>query len=192
MGDNNINVNNKKINLEAKMKYILLVMSCAVLVISATTTYRYIEKTEELVADYQDSQKLSLETTIALTNQYNELLDEYERLKQGLKDKVKVVYEPYTITGYSACDPSQGTTDLVRTGFCLSEERVKHLPIIAVDPKVIPLYSIVEIKDIGVYIALDTGGLIKGNRIDILFDTKEEAMAFGVSENYARIIDNKS
>ena len=49
---------------------------------------------------------------------------------------------------------------------------------IATDPKVIPAGSRVII-DGHEYIAEDTGGGIKGNRIDIAFDTHDEAMAFG-------------
>ncbi len=67
--------------------------------------------------------------------------------------------------------------------------RVKNLPIIAVDPDIIPLYSIVEIENLEAFIALDTGGLIKGNRIDILFNSKREAMEFGKQELKVRIIN---
>lgn len=51
------------------------------------------------------------------------------------------------------------------------------LPIIATDPKVIPLGSIVEING-QKYISDDTGGAIKGNRIDILVATKDTSKAF--------------
>jgi len=37
----------------------------------------------------------------------------------------------------------------------------------------------VEIENLRAFIALDTGGLIKGNRINILFDSKNEAINFG-------------
>lgn len=66
--------------------------------------------------------------------------------------------------------------------------RVKNLPIVAVDPDIIPLYSIVEIENLGAFIALDTGGLIKGNRIDILFNSKREAMEFGKQTIKVRVI----
>lgn len=51
--------------------------------------------------------------------------------------------------------------------------------VIAVDPSVIPLGSTVEIPGKGVYIAGDTGGAIKGNKIDIHFSTVSEAFAWG-------------
>ena len=97
-------------------------------------------------------------------------------------------WEEFTITGYSANDPQQGTNNIVATTFNLDYVRVKNLPIVATDPEIIPLYSIIEIKDIGAYISLDVGGAIKGNRIDILFDSKEEAIDFGIQEKEVRII----
>lgn len=50
---------------------------------------------------------------------------------------------------------------------------------IAVDPSVIPYGSIVVI-DNKEYEAMDCGGAIKGNRIDIYFNSHEEALEFGV------------
>ncbi len=44
------------------------------------------------------------------------------------------------------------------------------MKMIAVDPKVIPLGSKVWVEGYGEAIAGDTGGAIKGNRIDILLD----------------------
>ncbi|WP_332238052.1 3D domain-containing protein [Sporolactobacillus sp. KGMB 08714] len=51
--------------------------------------------------------------------------------------------------------------------------------VIAVDPSVIPLGSRVVIPGYGTYIAADTGGSIRGNRIDVHFPTKAAALAFG-------------
>ncbi len=48
---------------------------------------------------------------------------------------------------------------------------------IAVDPKVIPLGTKVYIEGIGYRVARDTGGAIKGNKIDVLVNTKSEAYA---------------
>ena len=52
---------------------------------------------------------------------------------------------------------------------------------IAVDPSVIPYGTEVKIND-HIYIAQDTGGAIKGNRIDIYHDDHESACAFAVQE----------
>lgn len=56
---------------------------------------------------------------------------------------------------------------------------------IAVDPKVIPYGSKVTING-HTYIAEDCGGAVKGNRVDILFATHKEALAFGIQ--YADVV----
>lgn len=113
---------------------------------------------------------------------YNKLQEKYDKLKY---QQVKDGWETYEITGYSANDLLQGTTDITVTGF----QTDCGLPIIAVDPLIIPLYSIVAIKGLGAFIALDTGGLITGNRIDILFQAKEEALEFGVRQKEVKILN---
>ena len=50
---------------------------------------------------------------------------------------------------------------------------------IAVDPRIIPYGSRVFIPSIGWRIAEDTGGDIKGNRIDIFMSSEEKAIQFG-------------
>ena len=85
-------------------------------------------------------------------------------------------------TAYSPFDPGAGTHtargNVVRRG------------IIAVDPRFIPLGTRVYIPGYGEAIADDTGGAIKGNRIDIAFDTYDEAMRFGRQHIEIYILDN--
>jgi 3D (Asp-Asp-Asp) domain-containing protein len=50
---------------------------------------------------------------------------------------------------------------------------------IAVDPKVIPLGSRMWVEGYGYGIAEDTGGSIKGNRIDVFMNTKDECLNWG-------------
>jgi len=52
--------------------------------------------------------------------------------------------------------------------------------IIAVDPRVIPLWTKVYVDGYGFAVAGDTGSAIKGNRIDVCYDTVEEALRWGV------------
>ena len=52
---------------------------------------------------------------------------------------------------------------------------------IAVDTSVIPFGSVVLIDGIQ-YVAEDTGGAIQGNRIDIYFDSHDEALQFGIQK----------
>ncbi|PGB03470.1 3D domain-containing protein [Bacillus toyonensis] len=55
-----------------------------------------------------------------------------------------------------------------------------NMKLIAVDPSVIPLGSKVWVEGYGVAIAGDTGGAIKGNKIDVLMPDK------GISSNWGR------
>ena len=89
----------------------------------------------------------------------------------------------FIATGYSANDPEQGTNNITATG------REIKKGMIAVDPRIIPLGAEVEIKDMGIFTAEDTGGWIKGNRIDIYFETKEQARQFGRKVIWLRILD---
>lgn len=51
--------------------------------------------------------------------------------------------------------------------------------VIAVDPSVIPLGTRVYVDGYGYAVAADTGGVIKGNKIDLCFDTRAESLQFG-------------
>ena len=87
-------------------------------------------------------------------------------------------------TAYS-CDGRPGIT---ATG------TIVHLGTVAVDPRVIPLGSKLFItSDDGKYVygyctAEDTGGLIKGNRVDLYYNTTEECFQFGARRVTVRIL----
>jgi len=52
--------------------------------------------------------------------------------------------------------------------------------VVAVDPKVIPLGTKLYIPGYGTAIAGDTGGAIKGNKIDLGFSSKQAALNYGI------------
>lgn len=52
--------------------------------------------------------------------------------------------------------------------------------IIATDPKVIPMGTRLYVEGYGMGIAADQGNAIKGNRIDLFFDTRQEALNWGM------------
>lgn len=51
--------------------------------------------------------------------------------------------------------------------------------IVAVDPKVIPLGTHMFIKGYGYAVAADTGGAIKGRRVDLFFESNSDAVKWG-------------
>jgi 3D (Asp-Asp-Asp) domain-containing protein len=54
---------------------------------------------------------------------------------------------------------------------------------VAVDPKVIPYGTSIEIDGFGVRVAEDTGGAIKGKKLDIFVETTAEAFQLGRIHN---------
>lgn len=87
-----------------------------------------------------------------------------------------------SFTNYVAlCDT--GCTGITATGVDVRGSiYYQGMRVIAVDPSVIPLHSIVQFELNGQKvkaIAIDTGGAIKGHKIDLLVSSVSEARAFG-------------
>lgn len=80
-----------------------------------------------------------------------------------------------------------GCSGISATGINLRSN--PNLKLIAVDPKVIPLGSKVWVEGYGYAIAGDTGGSIKGNKIDILFQTKSQAYSWGRKKVRIKILN---
>lgn len=84
----------------------------------------------------------------------------------------EVIATAYTHTGYntaSGTKPKYGT--------------------VAVDPRVIPLGSRMYVEGYGYATALDTGGAIKGNRIDVFLDSYKECDRWGVRRVKIYLLD---
>lgn len=81
-------------------------------------------------------------------------------------------------TAYSVAQAgSGGMTGVTATGIDLRANPNKR--VIAVDPSVIPLGTTVWVEGYGVAIAGDTGGAIRGNKIDVHVPTVAEAIQWG-------------
>lgn len=61
--------------------------------------------------------------------------------------------------------------------------------VIAVDPRVIPLHTEVYVEGYGFAVAEDTGGAIKGDKIDIYLETREACRSWGVRKVKIYILD---
>lgn len=96
----------------------------------------------------------------------------------------------FTSTAYvSYCDT--GCTGVTATGKNVAKDiSYNGMRIIAVDPSVIPLYSIVQLNIDGkleTAIALDTGGAIKGKKIDYLIGVNNTDLAFKYGKKSIKI-----
>lgn len=94
---------------------------------------------------------------------------------------------------YTAYCP-EGCTGVTATGEDVSNSiYVDGMRVIAVDPRVIPLYSIVEVStpyETFKAIALDTGGAIKGHKVDILVANESQARKLGRHTVYIKVLRN--
>ncbi len=101
---------------------------------------------------------------------------EAEQARLAEERKKKGVYMGrFRISHYCPCVACNGSSSLTATGSRLSPWYTA-----AVDPTVIPLGSTFRIDGYGIFKAQDTGGAIKGNRIDICVSSHSEAMRLGV------------
>ena len=105
----------------------------------------------------------------------------YEAEKQYIEDV-------FTITAYCKenyphiCN--DGESIYTSTGTVATSGRT-----IAVDPNYIPYGTQVEIEGVGVRVAEDCGGAIKGeNRIDLLVETHQEALEWGIQTRKVKIL----
>jgi 3D (Asp-Asp-Asp) domain-containing protein len=84
---------------------------------------------------------------------------------------------------------SSRTLTMIATGYSASENRrwggktatgrPARFGVVAVDPRFIKLGTRVYVEGYGIAIAADTGGAIKGRRIDLCFNSRAEAMRVG-------------
>lgn len=64
--------------------------------------------------------------------------------------------------------------------------------VVAVDPNVIPLGTRLYVEGYGLAIAGDTGGAIKGQKIDLFFDTKSECTQFGRRQRKVYVLKDQT
>jgi 3D (Asp-Asp-Asp) domain-containing protein len=140
-------------------------------------------KDEELKANEKviSSQKTEMNKMVSKINSLEDELSKYDSLRQ--LDIVATAYTAFCNTGCTGVT-AKGTN--VANTVYKSGYRV-----VAVDPKVIPLGSLVYVESedrsfIG--IADDTGGDIKGRRMDVLVRNKSIAYNFGKQDAKVTVI----
>lgn len=88
----------------------------------------------------------------------------------------------FTITAYCPCEKCCGA---YANGYTATGEKATQGVTIAADPDVLPMGTEIEL-DGHTYTVQDTGGAIAGNRLDLYFDSHEDALQWGVREKIVR------
>jgi 3D (Asp-Asp-Asp) domain-containing protein len=88
----------------------------------------------------------------------------------------------------TAYDPGPGSCGKYANGRTCNGKRAGY-GVIAVDPKVIPLGAKLFVPGYGYGIAADVGGAIKGNHVDLGFNSRPGASAWGKKWVTLRIVD---
>ena len=90
-----------------------------------------------------------------------------------------------TATAYTAyCPGCSGTT-----AYGIDLRSNPNQKVIAVDPRIIPLGTKVWVEGYGEAIAGDTGGAIKGHKIDVFIPSYDNAMAWGVKKVKIKVLN---
>jgi 3D (Asp-Asp-Asp) domain-containing protein len=89
--------------------------------------------------------------------------------------------------------------DFHATAYCLKGRTASGINtrpgVIAADPRVLPLGTVVHLRSgryTGTYTVMDTGGLIKGRRVDVYVPTYREALEFGRRQVKIKVIGRNS
>lgn len=88
----------------------------------------------------------------------------------------------FTVTAYCPCEKCCGA---YASGYTATGAKATQGVTIAADPDVLPMGTEIEL-DGHTYTVQDTGGAIAGNRLDLYFDSHEDALQWGVREKTVR------
>lgn len=153
------------------MKRVLLVSLVTTLALTACTTET---TTEEVLHTSMPTVEIMETTTV--TEPVVEETTEPTIVEETTEEVTTTYLGEFLLTAYCPCESccGQWADGITATGTTAVAGKT-----IAVDPTVIP-YGTEVIINGNTYLAEDCGGAIKGNRIDIYFDTHGEALEFGV------------
>lgn len=199
-----LRLNNKILNLEEENEKIIGKLGEKI-----NDFNKAVKKNSELDQEIKEKDEIIKEKEQELKNKEQELEKKNSEIKRLKIAETKISGEGATsgnrtrsstgkvfsalATHYSAFCPT-GCTGVTATGVDVSNSiYYKGKRVVAVDPNVIPLNSLVRVTgngyDFEAY-AIDTGGDIKGSgRIDILVNSTEEAYKFGKKNVKVEIIN---
>ena len=134
------------------------------------------EETTTVIKEFLDGKVVATNTKVELTKKPVDILfkvgtEGHSAVSRGSYTRGKVV--EVVATAYMANEGRLNPGSKTATG------RRAEYGIVAVDPRVIPLHSILFVEGYGLAIAADTGGAIKGNRIDVCVSSRSEMANWG-------------
>ncbi|MGI2328037.1 3D domain-containing protein [Planococcus sp. YIM B11945] len=174
------------------MKKLLIVMSFALILFFGTSLESSAASSTYTVKSGDTLYKISKTTKVSVTNlkSWNGLKSSTIHPKQKLKltkpaAKKKTpsrstgdtVAKEITVSSTAYTASCKGCSGITRTGLNLKKN--PNLKVIAVDPKVIKLGTKVHVQGYGYAVAGDTGGAIKGKKIDVFISSKSQALKWG-------------
>jgi 3D (Asp-Asp-Asp) domain-containing protein len=99
------------------------------------------------------------------------------------KTEKNIRVQPVILSSRSEKNPSKvlqmEATAYTHTGHLTYTGTAPQIGTIAVDPKVIPLGTKMYVEGYSYGVAQDIGGVIKGNKIDLFMDTRQECFKWG-------------
>ena len=98
------------------------------------------------------------------------------------QDAEQTQEQTFTVTAYCPCEKCCGA---YANGYTATGEKATQGVTIAADPDVLPMGTEIEL-DGHTYTVQDTGGAIAGYRLDLYFDSHEDALQWGVREKIVR------
>lgn len=110
-------------------------------------------------------------------------LPQMEEMPQNSQQEAAQTQEQtFTVTAYCPCEKCCGE---YANGYTATGAKATQGVTIAADPDVLPMGTEIEL-DGHTYTVQDTGGAIAGNRLDLYFESHEDALQWGVREKIVR------
>ena len=160
----------KRDKLTRRLIYVLLVVALSIPILFVTLE----DKNEIHVVKAECPQA---EPLIEVKPQITERIEVIDNLPTYKREEPKLVsLGEFRVTAYCSCPRCCGP---YADGLTYTETVATEGRTIAVDPDVIPLGAMVVINGVE-YMAEDIGGAIKGERVDIYFDSHQDALEWGI------------
>ena len=155
-----------------------------------------VESTRAKIQEEEKELAKSIEENKVLLSQVKSEKGDIQNLLAEIKKRIAMIQPPgltligewdMVATAYYAF--GKGGNDINGNGITAIGLRARK-GIVAVDPKIIPLGTRLYIPGYGEALAADTGGWIKGSRIDLCFETLQECFGYGRRKIKIYLIEN--